>query len=254
MNITDKQFEFAKENVNLISCRSMAKMLGTTYDILRYQCLKRNITFSKYKNNGNINLFYNIDKPQIAYLLGFLWADGYIKNNQSSIEMSILYNDALQVKNVIDGMIRYRQYKRKRKGKRITLTLTINDILLVNLLKSQFDFHNKNYHFFNLSTIPTDLYKYFLRGYLDGDGHIAQTKVSFSSSFDYNWGNFILLLKDIGITEYKIRKYISKENYKSSTMIINLKNNSRKLLEFIYNGDTHIGLQRKYNLFKKYYL
>lgn len=255
MNITDKQFKFAKENVNLISCRSMAKMLGTTYNILRYQCLKRDITFPKYKNNGNINLFYNIDKPQIAYLLGFFWADGCIRTGQTGIEISILYDDGVRLENTIQNLIKYRKYIRKREGKRKTLTLIINDVLLVKLLKSQFDFHNKNYHFFNLLTIPTQLQKYFLRGYLDGDGHIAQTKVSFSASYDCDWNNFILLLKSIGIVEYKIRKYISKENHKSSTMIINLKNNSCKLLEFIYDGyeTDGIGLSRKYNSFKLYY-
>lgn len=255
MNITDQQLEFVKKNVNLISCRSIAKMFDMIYDKLRYNCLKLGIKFPKNKNNGNINLFENINKPEIVYLLGFLWADGYIKNKGSSVEISILSEDASHIKYVLKNLIKYREYKIKRKGRRPSITLTINDIPLVKLLKTQFDFHKKSNMFFNLSKIPTELHKYFLRGYLDGDGHIAPTKVSFSASYDYDWKNFITFLKEININVYKIRKYESKEHYKSSTMIINLKENSNKLLDFVYSGRSMdgIGLNRKYESFEKYY-
>lgn len=237
-----------------MSCRKMAKTFGMTYNTFRYRCYTNNIVFDVYKNKGKSELFDNITSPSISYFLGFLWADGYIKNNGAAIEIEILSDDASDIKREICGVINYREYHRKR-GENETTAITIGDKHLVSLLVEKFGFDKKSALFMKTDFIPTNLIKYFLRGYLDGDGYVGKTKIQFSAPYDYDWTHFISVLVMLGISDYKIRKYISSKNHKSSSMIINHKHDSKKLLDFIYEGrgEDRIGLGRKYDKYLEYY-
>jgi hypothetical protein len=254
MTLTTNQLQKIKKSSK--SCRNLAKHYKMSYNTFRSICLKNAITFSRYKNNGHSELFGVVSDKKIAYLLGLLWADGYILTNKSGIGISMIRNDINDLLDVIPPKpIKFSCYFRQRKGKQPSKTVVINDKILVEMLNRKFSYDTKSNKFFDYNSIDERFYGDFLRGYLDGDGHIGKTKVSFSACYNYDWTNMINLLKLLNIEEYKIRLYISKKGHKSSTFIVNRKANSKKLLDFIYSDFIYnkIGLSRKFNAWVKNY-
>lgn len=193
-----------------------------------------------------------------VYLLGFLWADGWICNRKftHSVSMSLIKEDFILIEPILRnfGINCYYDRQRIQNGKifgKISRTFTIHNLNIVNfLLNNDYDKKSGCAPTKILSIIPTNLHYYFWRGYLDGDGCISskgvKQEVAFWSVIDQDWGSLIDLINSLGLT-YSIYIYKRKNGkHNSSVLRMGGIDNIVKFGDYIYQNYDGIGLKRKY--------
>jgi hypothetical protein len=92
--------------------------------------------------------------------------------------------------------------------------------------------------------IDESLYSHFIRGYMDGDGCICNSCLSFTST-----NNFCLSLQNIFIKLFNIKGKISDAScHNGVTAVYNIskKSESKIILDWLYK-DADMYLERKYN-------
>lgn len=180
----------------------------------------------------NPEQFWNITTPEVAYFLGYFWADGNILYrinktcNLYAITMEIVSKDAKKIMPILNKMGNWATNTRKRSETwQETTTISTNSKDLFNFLSEQ-GYSEKSYAEPTkiLAKIPENLKPYWWRGYFDGDGGVSFSKankprwksVGFSSTYNYKWLELIKLLNTLNINKYTIYNAISKQNHKSS--------------------------------------
>ena len=235
-----------------------SKVVGKA-NYLGLKTLKKNRSENKNKPKVNFSLFSTNFNKDSVYILGLLWADGYINKNKTT-SISCVESD---IKDVIEIFKRTGEWKISNKIKKYHNGYEVNSQIkistttwgLYDILK-KYGFHNKSLLSPNylLNEIPKKLHKYWYRGYLDGDGCIRLGKtrgmsVVFTSTYEQDWDFMKSICNKLNIS-YKVYQVIQKQG-KSSNFLIHRKNDVKKFLDFIYNDYDDIGFKRKYEKYKK---
>jgi intein/homing endonuclease len=119
----------------------------------------------------------NLNKPEVLYILGFIWADGNLYKD--SINISIKQTDFDNISSIFNQVGNWGYHTRERQSKQtdktyITTKISINDKKLANfLLKNDFNIKSHTSPNKILSIIPNELKNHFYRGYIDGDGSFS---------------------------------------------------------------------------------
>lgn len=260
MKYTKEEISFLKENYeryggkycciklkrNSEAVGATARRLGLYYKKDEIHDSLRPVSFEQFKN---------ISK-EIAYFLGYFWADGYIKNYKSKngkitywrICLEIVEKDASDILNIMNKIGRWSIQKRNRKitWQETWSFVTNNEPLYLFLEENDFALKSSEEPSKILSKIPNYLLIYFWRGYFDGDGACGLVGrgryIEFSSTYKYKWSEVIKLCESLSINNYKIYNQISKKGHKSSIFKIYGKA-SEPLLKYLLKST--IGLKRK---------
>jgi len=205
----------------------------------------------------NPTQFIDVSTPEAAYILGILWADGYIfirqKGNRSinEVRLTIVQDDFENIRNVFMRTGKwatptFQQEGRKRKVHCVTSNKHLAQYLSAN------DYQSKTYTSASkiLSHIPDHLKHYWFRGLIDGDGCFTfgrSYRFSICSAYEQDWEYVETLLKYMNI-KYSIYRTTSHLGHKHSTINIVNRAGIKKLGDYIYNGyeSDHIGFIRKY--------
>jgi hypothetical protein len=206
--------------------------------------------------------FINITKPEISYILGFLWADGHIMQCKpgyySGISFNITKTDYDELANVFMKYIQWTTYIRDCPNSNKQLVHgCIYDTKISKFLK-ELDYDKKSYISPQkiLDHIPEYLHYMFWRGYFDGDGCIhvhVNTKyhnryqLSISSTYNQDWTQIESLFKSLNITKYKIYRW--KRHFGMYSCIeLSRVDDILAFCVFIYQNiqTDNIGLYRKY--------
>lgn len=218
------------------------------------------------KCNINPNLFYKITNKEISYLLGLIWADGFLNPSKNgynhNLGFTMVKEDIDILKPVLDSIGKWNYYERKQPVNtwKPSVNVITNNKRIYNFL-IEHDYDKKSYISANkiLDKIPDDLKHYFFRGLVDGDGcfyHYKPEKGSIlrqfalTSTYEQDWTYFECLLDKLEV-KYKIKRTITKKSSSSVIRITN-KNGIRILGDYLYQNFEKdlIGLTRKYNKFK----
>ena len=209
----------------------------------------------------NDGYFDVIDTEGKAYWLGFLYADGYIRERKSGnsleVKLSVKDRDHLLLFRKCIGsnhLIKEGQNKVKYKGGISTsdmVHLAMYSSKLVNSIKKQ-GFHSRKTFTIEKPNIEKEMIPHFIRGYFDGDG-----------SFSFNPKKYINKTQ-IVTASIKFQEFIISE-LKNNDIKINLyseiklqiqnKMDNKKFYDYIYKNAT-IYLKRKkekYEEFRRYY-
>ena len=196
--------------------------------------------------NVNIEQFITIEKPEIAYMLGYLWADGYIVRNE--IRLEIVKDDLDHIKPILESIGTWTYSYRNRAGNQTSGRAVVSNKRLVKFLKEN-DYDNKSFMSADkiLSIIPNELKHYFFRGLVDGDGCIYindkfKKRLTISGSFKQNWRYVSNVCNDLNI-KYNI--YRRRNEHASSNIELN-GFHAKTFCDYIYQ-DKIFGLDRKYN-------
>lgn len=235
---------------NGMSIVPIAKKYGLTVSVLRNYFKKLNI----YKNEkpryvANYNFFENIDTERKAYWLGFIYADGCVKN-KNSLTIGIHKKDIellIQFKKDIEASHLFSYDKRNQV--RITIS---NDKLYSDLNKAGVvPRKTKILTFPDVNILPFDLRPHFIRGYFDGDGCICIHKKSKIVSF-VGTENFLIEIRNIFHKELKLTKTKFYVRRPETPIIKNIvwsgNTNAKKIFNYLYK-DANIFLNRKYQKF-----
>lgn len=221
----------------------------------------------KTKSNLNFSekLFYN---PNFAYVLGLIWADGYVAYNPQKskwqVSVSLIEEDMLDLKHIFQSFGSWFEFYHKPQGysfkRQLKLGITHRKFVEF-LIKNDFQLKSNASPHKILSCLPENLHLFFWRGYIDGDGcfyfnekyQSCKHAFTLAGSIDQDWEAAKNILSRLKIN-YSINRRISQETEKTSTgswIIIQSSADIVKWGDFIYGEakKLNIGLDRKFQKF-----
>jgi hypothetical protein len=196
--------------------------------------------------------FWKAPTKREAYILGFLWADGYLyqREKHHMIRLEIKTTDA---DSIADAFVNWNRYNQAAKRETWSPTSTFNtsNLNFFNFLVSK-GYQNKESCALILDFLPISLHSYWWRGYTDGDGgfytggnYIRQWTMS--GPYESDWSSLIQLADTLQIHNTRIKQYISKQGHRSSSVDIRGRDSLRKLGDYLYGSEwDQLGLPRKY--------
>lgn len=233
----------------------LTKRLKDNFDI--------NITPNGRKYHCNDNAFSNIRTEEQAYWLGFLLADGCIRNDRYIVDVTLAERDKNHLVKLncflnSDYKITSRQTKYKKDGKEFASYRTYfiskqicTDLATYGCVENK---TYKNSYFPDFKN--KDLNRACIRGFFDGDGSICIAnknkgridKITITSySIDILKKIYEILNRYISID--KIVIYDS--NGKRTPSLYFSATKAQKVLDFLYTDST-VYLERKYHTYKAY--
>lgn len=142
----------------------------------------------------NPSQFMDVVTPEVAYLLGFLWADGYVSvkylnghERNWTVGLGIVYSDYADIKPVLESVGRWSVLTHRQEGRQPQARIRISNKPLGRFLKEN-DYGDKKVAPTKiLSRIPDHLKHYWWRGYFDGDGCMSDGHLTITSCVDQDW-------------------------------------------------------------------
>lgn len=238
-------------------CLYLGKKYNVSYKVILSRLKEagiklRSASESARKYEINHSYFKSINNKKKAYILGFLFADGYNHQDKKSIVLQLSYPD---------------EYILSLIGKEIYLN---NDFYLAERFhpdhKTQYSLRiyseQLSKDLANLGCIqkkslvlkfPTNLhekyYSHFLRGYFDGDGCISIGKrnqqVTFLGTLD-----FLNKIQEILIKECKLNKVKPFKRNNIYSICYGGRHQCIKISNFLYKNSGNWKLKRKFEKFK----
>lgn len=252
---TDSEKQFFTENYPKFGSAYCALHLKKSKHAMHAYAKKLKISRvgrSKHPTLENINSeeFVSVKTPEIAYMLGFIWADGYIvcSRFRRSIEIEITEKDAEALAPIFNKVGKWAIRKRQRGKSNPTWIFNTNNKNIYDFLFAN-DYKEKSLVSCSkiLQVIPDDFKKYFWRGYFDGDGTVKcvgrGVVIGLAGSYNQDWSEIEKLYQSLGGTGYKIYKTEEKSGNKYSKVLI--QNRLGCFLVSSYLLSSSLGLARK---------
>lgn len=215
---------------------------------------ENNVEIRKVQGKYNIDekYFDEINTPNKAYILGFLFADG-CNTKGNKIKLSLQEKDR-EILEKIRKEMNYSKplsfYNRNNKNPKHqnVYELVIYNKYMSEQLTKLGCCPRKSLILQFPSYIDNKFMSHFIRGYFDGDGHVGETgrgaHASFTSSYDFCRGLHIFL-DNLQIENKLVRL---KSNELTGVVRITKKEEVRKLMEYMYK-DADLYMERKYSIF-----
>lgn len=205
--------------------------------------------------------FEKIDTANKAYILGFLFTDGYNNTDRGVIELTLQYND----KEILEKIAKEINYignisKAVKCGKYKTARLNIINKKMSNDLEALGCRRRKTYNIEMPSEdiIPNNFLKHFIRGCFDGDGGIGISckegkvkvfNVTFCGTYSLVNGIKEYIEKEVNIHVTLFDSY-TQNNNNFYRFVIGGNRNVIKFLDWLYK-DADLYLERKFNKYKE---
>lgn len=192
--------------------------------------------------------FQNVKIKEVAYVLGLLWAEGWVQNKSDySINIKMIEEDFREILPVFYTIGEWKQYHYFPQNRKPTIQLRVSGKSLVDFFLSV-DYHVKSSSPATkvLSLVPNTFKKYWWRGYFDGDGHIRSShpyRIEFASSWNQDW-SFLP-------SEFPFKISVITGTHSYSKARIWKKEDIIRFGSWIWENWDGIGLTRKYNEFSK---
>lgn len=256
---TEEHINFMKENYTNMSYLEIANTLGFTERQVRGKINNMGLTKLRKIND---NYFNKIDTPLKAYLLGFIYADGWISYNinnrtyEFGMELQSQDKYVLDcINNEIGGNNHIKHYDSKE--------ITING---VNSIRGEMDrlrIFSKNIVFdlerhgivknktkSNIYPIVNEnLFFDFLRGYIDGDGCYYINNGNINVQITCSSEVPLIYIQDV-LDKHQIKSSVYRESDKKYRLMCYDKNSVNNLVNCLYYADGLFCLERKYNKIK----
>lgn len=221
----------------------------------KYNHINREPTNKKY--NIKSNYFSQIDNSDKAYILGFLYADGYNGEQSNSLQICLNSQD--------EGIL---IYIKEQLGSNVTICKKIRKGGYSNSLMSELRIcskqisqdlakwgcmQNKTFKIRFPDFLQEELYPHFIRGYFDGDGCICLSKrangivVNFAGNLSFLDGLNSFLSQKIGVSLKNIRL-----SNKIGYLNYSRKEDIKKIYAYFYTNFSFT-LDRKHQKFKDYF-
>lgn len=260
LEVQNQIIEAYKNNMSL---REIERQFGTTRATVSKFLEEKGIKTTKgnhyRKYFHNIDFFETIDTEEKAYWLGFMYADGYIVNNENrygedgfGITLAKDSEDSIQkFKQSINATNPILYDNSKSVGQEQVKLIcrsqkTVNDLIDKGVVKQ------KSLILKPPTKVPEELIRHFIRGFFDGDGSLIkyQHKNCKSISFEINF-----------TTTYEMAKWLQNifqignvfpEKRREETWYYSVGGNQQvlKICHYMYN-DASIWMNRKYNRYKE---
>lgn len=255
------KLEVLKKYEEFSNIHKVAKFFGVSTSPIKRVLNENHVELSNRRFFVDENYFDEIDSEEKAYWLGFIYADGYIRERKSgkSLEIKLavkdkkhleLFREHLKSTHKITECVNEVRYKGGISKSEIC-AIAIYSSKIVESIKRQ-GVHSRKTFSITKPNIEEKFMNHFLRGYFDGDGsfsfnsskYIIKTQIV-SASDDFQ----IFIIEELKKNEININLY-SQIKLQIQNKIDNL-----KFYNYIYKNAT-IYLARKknkYEEFRRYY-
>lgn len=256
-----------KDFQNGMNYAQITKKYGMSDTFLSEQLKNRRIshyTNQGRKNNFNLNYFENIDSPDKAYFLGFLYGDGSLtkSNTYDTSPNRIQLNLSKKDSEVIYNFCDFLGYDKKKieiysprgtysSSQMIRLSLNskkmCNDLLKIDF-REKVEFSNGDI----FEHITKKLWSHFIRGLNDADGSTSQKLFSVTNQLPLLNSFIEIIESEIGIPKDVASLYSYKDRgHKNTRDLRYTRNTSVEIFKFLYKNSTpEIRLKRKYDSIK----
>lgn len=211
----------------------------------------------KVKKHKVNSIFFKTWSPEMAYILGFIGADGNICHSGRAHTLHLACDD----KDIIEKIKQILSYggpiyQKIRDNGKISYSLRICDQIIFNDLLRLGITERKSLTF-TPPKIPKYLIRHFIRGYFDGDGSVYLRNISYKSKLVVDFytasqpmSEFLYLkMKHLLKDSYNGKVRIAMAHQKTPYYRINLGHKSAfKLFAYMYN-DADLYLERKHKKF-----
>ncbi len=253
---TNDEINFLKENYKTMTYKELADNLNRSKSAVDLKINRLGLKKDKYTYNHNY--FENINTPEKAYWLGFIYADGgvYINSKTNSCELSIKlqasdHGHLRKFNRALNGNVDVSFHTRQcnLNGKMYdTCQIRFYSEKIVRDLMRYGVIPNKTMTI-RFPAIKEELYSDFIRGYFDGDGCICENKKKKGRSSivaNFTCGS-IRFLEDLRAILYNngIYSYITTWKDKAPKLVIGGMKNTHHFLYYIYKNKSEY-LERKY--------
>lgn len=255
----EEETEIIDKYISGISINKLSKEYKLDWHWIERMLIRNNVVIKRqYKINENY--FDNIDTPNKAYILGFLYADGGNTSNYNKkrycititlqeADNQILYDIKKEIG--YDAPIKFREYNGCK-----TATLDICNKHMVQKLHEFGVIPNKTLTLKFPEWLNEELYPHFIRGYFDGDGCITHNnrtvspQITTSIVSTENMCKFIakIIAEKCNVNTHVYDVGHEKCNKVIKTFMISGNTQCKRFLDYIYQN-SDLKLQRKY---KKY--
>lgn len=200
-----------------------------------------------------------IDNQNKAYILGLLYADGCNNTQTRSVILSLQEEDShilYQIRDELhsDQPIKTIKNHDKNEKWKNMCKIEINSRHMSETLERCGVVRAKSLILTFPEWLDTSLYSHFIRGYFDGDGHIAKQEHKYNMSI-VGTESFCkrvqeILREDVGI---ECKMYVSTSLEKTTrTLMITKRDDSKKFFDYVYK-DANLYLHRKFDVYKNKY-
>lgn len=232
-----------------------------TYQCKKYGLIKPNTDFRIENRKNPLSFdFKDITNEFESYILGFVYADGWISNKSFGIKIHI------QDKDLLEKIKDYISPNSNLIIEKNSIKLNIHSDLLVNNLKKLGVEYNKSYKELSIPNIDKSLVSSFIRGYFDGDGTVFMDRKYIKTNIASTSESFLKEIQKI-LDKEEIKSNIYKESrigkiYKAPQgesmcnkdifrLVPSKKENVLKFKDYIYSKNV-ICLKRKLLKFEEY--
>ncbi len=212
--------------------------------------------FSRNKLKYIVNeQFFDTWSPQMAYILGFTFADGNIY--RTSLSWDIQRRDLNILKKInkaLESTYKIKLQRRKSYRLRMNNRILIGGAVKMGLLPK------KNIRD-TLPTVPSELLRHFVRGYLDGDGWIVVRRNRNEIDLGFCSGNkeflndlCLTIAKSLNIKLANVRKRLKltpKKIISTTYMVEYYSANAFKIAQWLYKDlqTNDLFMERKYRTY-----
>lgn len=261
-DLFDKCGEYLEEYLEVKSIAQITKKYKISQSTFREFLVLSGVEINNYQNQlrVNPNVFDNIDTEEKAYWLGFMYADGNVGTNLTSVELSLSDKDTVHL-NKFGKFIEYSGTINRRnvefKGKTYkAVRIMFRSKHMKEQLITLGCIPNKSLvlKFPTVYQVSDNLLRHFIRGYFDGDGCIYLIK---RAKTDYFPSLSLLGTREfLDILQQRapwFKGSITKaKQHLNNTFTLSCANNKYvyDMLDTLYK-DTNIYLDRKYERYIK---
>lgn len=230
------------------SFNKVAKYFNVDYSVIKRILIKNNVEINSkpYRKYALNELYFdNIDSEDKAYFLGLLYADGCVSKNGYNVCLSLKNNDKLILEKFSQILFNKNLVFDKKSNQYPYNTyslLNINSKIFNASLKSIGCVSAKSL-ILEYPKLNENLNSHFIRGYMDGDGHISQKNKIFVITSTLNFCQKAAEILNQTGAHIFIYKY--KNIYRLTS---HGRNNITKILNWLYK-DSSIYLERKYSIY-----
>lgn len=266
INITKEQIDFLIKNYSNKGVEGCATSLKLDKKVVqrKVRSLRLKLSTKKFNelqgfkslktNYANIGQFLDLTDPKMVYLMGLMWADGYLHDTKNRFELYIDKNDFNDVYGIIKEIGDWSIHERNRKDRKPSIVVGCYTRSVCDLMR-EYGFTEKSLKQpLFLNRIPKELKHYFFRGLIDGDGcfYISPDKkcrqFTLAGSFNQEWDYFTDFLNEFNI-KYKVKQKTQKNDTQHYSVVFLSGKELVKLGDITYENFKvdNIGFIRKYD-------
>lgn len=255
---TSQEIELLKENIGKLTYKEMGTFINRTPASIQSKI--RFLPFQQKVKKHLVNSgFFKTWSAEMAYVLGFIAADGNICHSGRAHMLQIACDD----RDIIEKTKKVLEYQgpihqKSRDNGKISYSLRICDPIIFQDLQKLHITERKSLTF-NPPKIPKNLVRHFIRGYFDGDGSVYLRNSHYQSRLVVDFYTASLhmarflhkTITSLFKETYKGKVRVAMAHQKTPYYQIRLgQKSATKLFKYMHEN-TNLYMERKYKKFQE---